>query len=162
MARSLSNAKYVPAVFLIFILTSCRKGGVPIEASSREHPTAKTFLLWEDATELHKRIPDGTMTKGKEEFFRDTKIGKVKVVVGYSLDESRSHLSPTARVSTLSFKFDKDVFIREAMDAISEIREVCRNGCSLSASEANHKLSTLRAVPFKQTPEQAQLAEHLA
>lgn len=124
MSRS---GKLVLAVALS--LCSCKSGPVAPQASSKN----PTFILWEDLNDMHKRVgPPASNNVLTEFYMRQTTVGDVKVVVGLKTDDSRSHLNPTTRVGWLSFLFDKDVKLRDALGAIAELRALCAGNCDIT------------------------------
>ena len=70
-------------------------------------------------------------------FYRDTRVGLVRVLVAYAKDDSRSHLDPDVRVSHVFFIFDKNVVLRDALAAIDEVRELCAGGCRMNGFAAS-------------------------
>lgn len=131
------------------------------------------FLLWEKKDDLRKRagepqeyfVPsvqklirladlryyEDTYKKVDDVFYRDTPVGRVRIVVAYANDESHSHLNPEIRVEKVHFFFDKDVSLRKALAAIAELREMCAGGCILNGFS-----STVVAQP--RSPSEAQVA----
>jgi hypothetical protein len=65
-------------------------------------------------------------------FYRPTALGEVRILVAYAVDGSRSHLNPDIRVSKIHFLFDKDVSLRDALAAITELRQLCAERCILN------------------------------
>jgi hypothetical protein len=131
------------------------------------------FFLWEKQQDLRKRagVPQeyfvpkiqklirseelryysDTYKKVDDVFYRDTPAGRVRILVAYADDESRSHLDPDVRVEKVHFFFDKDVSLRKALAAISELRELCAGGCILNGFS-----SSVVAQPA--SPSEAELA----
>lgn len=70
-------------------------------------------------------------------FYRRTLLGEIRVLVAYAVDGSSSHLNPDVRVSKVHFVFDKDVSLRNALANISELRELCAEGCILNGFTAS-------------------------
>lgn len=131
------------------------------------------FALWERQEDLRKRtgVPQeyfvpaiqklihpedlryysDNYRKVDDVFYRDTSAGRVRILVAYAKDESLSHLNPEILVEKLHFFFDKDVTLRKALAAITELRELCTGGCILNGFS-----STVVAQPA--SPSEAQVA----
>lgn len=131
------------------------------------------FVLWEKKDGVRKRAgnPDqyfvpviqkvinsadlryyrDTYKKIDDVYYRDTSAGRVRIVVAYGNDESQSHLNPDIRVEKVHFFFDKDVPLRKALAAITELRQLCAGGCILNGFS-----STVIAQPA--APSEAQVA----
>ena len=136
------------------------------------------FILWETQEDLRNRagtpqeyfVPriqkaikpadvryyQDTYKRVDDVYYRDTPVGRVRVVVAYAADESESRLDPQIRVEKLHFFFDKDVSLRKALAAIAELRELCVGGCIL-----NGFTSTVVAQPASPTEEQIALAQKM-
>lgn len=94
-------------------------------------------------SDTYKRIDDV--------YYRETPAGRVRIVVAYATDESQSHLNPDIRVEKVHFFFDKDIPLRKALAAITELRQLCAGGCTLNGFS-----STVIAQPA--APSEAQVA----
>lgn len=136
-------------------------------------PTPLRFILWEKQDDLRKRAgnPDqyfvpviqkvikpaelryyrDTYKKIDDVYYRETPAGRVRIVVAYAMDESQSHLDPDIRVEKVHFFFDKDIPLRKALAAITELRQLCAGGCILNGFS-----STVIAQPA--APSEAQVA----
>lgn len=131
------------------------------------------FVLWEKKDGVRKRAgnPDqyfvpviqkvinpadlryyrDTYKKIDDVYYRETSAGRVRIVVAYATDESQSHLNPDIRVEKVHFFFDKDIPLRKALAAITELRQLCAGGCILNGFS-----STVIAQPA--APSEAQVA----
>jgi hypothetical protein len=124
-----------------------------------EKLTRAHFFLWETAGHLRSRVGtprqyyvpaidrliqpreyDFYQTEYKkvyDVFYRDTSVGIVRILVAYVKDDSRSHLDPAVRAGHVFFIFDKDVQLRDALNAIDEAKEVCAEGCAMNGFAAS-------------------------
>jgi hypothetical protein len=136
------------------------------------------FVLWEKQEELRKRagnpqeyfVPSvqklipladlryylDTYKKVDDVFYRETQVGRVRILVAYAADESQSRLNPEIRVEKLHFFFDKDVVLRKALAAIGELRELCAGGCIMNGFS-----STVVAQPAVPSETQVALAHRM-
>jgi hypothetical protein len=141
-------------------------------------PTRTHFVLWETRQQLRRRtgaprqyyVPavdkfiapaklDYYQTAYKtvyDVFYRDTEFGLVRVLVAYVKDDSRSRLNPELRVGHVYFIFDKDVQLREALNAIYEAQVLCAEGCTMNGFAA-----TVIAEPRQLTEAQMLLARRM-
>ena len=151
-------------------------------AARSEQKTTATeplrFTLWEKQEELRKRAGEpqeyfvprvqkvikptelryyrDNYNKVDDVFYRETPVGRVRILVAYAVDESESHLNPEIRVEKLHFVFDKDVSLRKALAAIAELRELCAGGCIMNGFS-----STVVAQPASPTEAQVALAHKM-
>lgn len=146
--------------------------GNPTEANHQVKVVSARFALWERVEDLRKRVGlpgqyyvpliQKLITPGEAEkyrdaykkvydvFYRDTPVGLVRVLVAYGKDDSRSHLAPDTRVTHVYFIFDKNVVLRDALGAISEVRDLCTGGCLLNGFAAS-------VIAQPASPSQAQI-----
>jgi hypothetical protein len=89
-------------------------------------------------------------------FYRPTSLGEVRILVAYAVDGSRSHLNPDIRVSKIHFLFDKDVSLRDALAAITELRQLCAERCIL-----NGFTGSVVVQPAAPTQAQLELAKEM-
>jgi hypothetical protein len=130
------------------------------------------FVLWEKQEDLRKRtgapqqyfVPriqkiiqpkdlkyySDIYKKVDDVFYRQTRHGEIRILVAYAVDGSRSHLNPDTRVSRVHFVFDKDVALRDALNDIDELRELCYGGCIMNGFSA-------RVIVQPAEPSQAQV-----
>lgn len=147
-------------------------------AASIQKPTRVHFALWETVQQLRHRTglprqfyvpaidklirPDEysyyqlRYKKVYDVFYRDTPVGIVRILVAYVNDDSRSHLDPEVRVGHVFFVFDKDVLLRDALNAIYEAQEVCAEGCAMNGFAAS-----VIAQPKSPSEEQLLLARRM-
>lgn len=140
-----------------------------------QKPTRAHFALWETMEQLRRRTgaphqyyvpaldkmirPDEynfyqlNYKKVYDVFYRDTPVGIVRILVSYVNDDSRSRLDPEVRVGHVFFIFDRDVQLREALNAIYEAQDVCAESCIMNGFAA-----TVIAQPRSPSEEQLQLA----
>lgn len=133
---------------------------------------APHFVLWEKKDDLRRRtgpprqffVPriqkiirlnelryySDIYKKVDDVFYRSTPLGKVRILVAYAVDGSRSHLNPDVRVIKVHFFFDKDLTLRQALADIVELRELCSGGCILNGFSAS-------VVVQPEEPTQAQI-----
>jgi hypothetical protein len=162
------------AILLLF------SSGLVAQAANRKrnpaHPKSASvphFMLWETRQDLRKRTGNPEqyfvpriqkLIRPKEVgyyrdnyktvddvFYRRTSLGEVRILVAFAIDGSESHLNPEVRVSKIHFIFDKDVVLRDALNALDELRELCAGGCILNGFS-----SMVVAQPA--TPNDAQIA----
>jgi hypothetical protein len=141
-------------------------------ATSIQKPSRVHFVLWEAMQQLRRRTgtphqyyvpaidklirPDEysyyqiNYKKVYDVFYRDTPVGIVRILVAYVKDDTRSRLDPEVRVGHVYFIFDKDVLLREALNAIYEAQEVCADGCAMNGFAAS-------VVAQPKSPSEAQL-----
>jgi hypothetical protein len=141
-------------------------------------PTPLQFMLWEKKDDLRKRVgnPDqyfvpviqkvinpadlryysDTYKKIDDVYYRETPAGRVRIVVAYATDESQSHLDPDIRVEKVHFFFDKDIPLRKALAAVTELRQLCTGGCILNGFS-----STVVAQPAAPSEAQVSLAHQM-
>jgi hypothetical protein len=141
-------------------------------ATSIQKPSRVHFVLWEAMQQLRRRTgtphqyyvpaidklirPDEysyyqiNYKKIYDVFYRDTPVGIVRILVAYVKDDTRSRLDPEVRVGHVYFIFDKDVLLREALNAIYEAQEVCADGCAMNGFAAS-------VVAQPKSPSEAQL-----
>lgn len=127
--------------------------------TATQKPIRAHFGLWETIAHLRHRVgaphqyyvpaidkmirPDEysyyqiRYKKVYDVFYRDTPVGIVRILVAYVNDDSRSHLDPEVRVGHVFFIFDKDVQLRDALNAIYEAQEVCSEGCTMNGFAAS-------------------------
>lgn len=121
--------------------------------------TDPTFTLWEKQADLRHRVgqpPEYFVPRIQklirpaqyeyyfdnyknvdDVFYRRTALGEIRVLVAYAVDGTRSHLNPDVRVSKIHFVFDKDVSLRSALSAITELRELCAESCIMNGFTAS-------------------------
>lgn len=143
-----------------------------------QKPTRVHFALWETIQELRRRTgsprqyyvpaiekfirPDEynyyqiRYKKVYDVFYRDTPVGLVRILVAYVNDDSRSRLDPEIRVGHVFFIFDKDVQLRQALNAIYEAQEVCAEGCTMNGFAVS-----VIAQPTAPSEQQLQLARRM-
>jgi hypothetical protein len=146
-----------------------------------QKPTADEpfrFILWEKQSDLRRRagnpqqyfVPaaqkliapadlryyEDTYKKVDDVFYRQTPVGRVRILIAYATDESESRLSPEIRVEKVHFFFDKDVALRRALAAVRELRELCAGGCIMNGFS-----STVVAQPASPSEAQVLLAHKM-
>lgn len=171
---------------LAFSSFNFAQGSNPAQArtkKSRVHGTATiekpiVFALWEKRDDLRSRagnpeqyfVPviqklirpadlryySDTYKKIDDVYYRETPAGRVRIVVAYGSDESQSHLDPVTRVEKVHFFFDKDIALRKALAAITELRELCAGGCILNGFS-----SSVIAQPAAPSETQVALAHQM-
>jgi hypothetical protein len=115
---------------------------------------ASTIRLWQTEDEIHKALGAPAMYYSRRErrlfsrveyasatsvyglledvYSRQTSGGEVEIKIGYRFDETQSHLHPTLRVEKVSFSFDKDLTLRNALNSIMELQQLCAAGCAVA------------------------------
>jgi len=161
---------------LLFAQSSRRT--VPNKKTSATGQTPALFTLWEKQADLRHRVglpPEYFVPRIQklirpaqydyyfdnyknvdDVFYRPTSLGEVRILVAYAVDGSRSHLNPDIRVSKVHFVFDKDVSLRDALAAITELRQLCAERCIL-----NGFTSSVVVQPAAPTQAQLDLAKEM-
>jgi hypothetical protein len=128
-------------------------------AGMTHKPTRAHFFLWETIEHLRRRVGkpqqyfvpainrlitpgeydfyQNTYKKVYDVFYRDSTVGMVRILVAYVKDDSHSRLDPDVRVGQIFFIFDKDVLLRDALNAIYEAQAVCAEGCAMNGFAAS-------------------------
>jgi hypothetical protein len=162
---------------LLFAQSSRRNVHKP-QKTSAPGQTPALFALWEKQADLRHRIgvpPEYFVPRIQklirpaqydyyfdnyknvdDVFYRPTSLGEVRILVAYAVDGSRSHLNPDIRVSKVHFVFDKDISLRDALAAITELRQLCAQGCIL-----NGFTSSVVVQPAAPTQTQLDLAKEM-
>lgn len=134
------------------------------QAKSENDHKPPVFMLWEKYGDMHRRVKGlPYMQKDRaEEVFepRLTSAGKVRAELGFARDPSDSHLNPDLRVTSVTFYFDRDLPLRDALSAIDEARALCAGGCSITGYKKDYDVDVM-VTPDNVTQEQKDTARQI-